>query len=608
MERKLVILMKILLVGAALWVVLLLGYTLQQDKKHNQPSDLQKIEFIGNYQPEGVETWKSWRPGDSVNNILYASVTFQGHFYKNIPENKKLHFYICHIGMELYQNGQLIGTLGRPQDLPPGAKTAGNGWLSFTSPGIKATDEITIRLFCSSKGNVLGLYDYLMNEIYMGDTGELFMAYMPSEGMLIVLGAVIVLMALGMSVVWMTLRLLKVPMGSAPLYLAFFMLSLGVWLMLFTGIITLLIPYNIGLSLMYTIFSGLCGLFFLLYILDFIHTKKSRLFLMGIGYMVIVQVVICTFLQATGRIDGYEASQTFLLSNSIIMIVCILLTVQMVRGKKMERNWHILPVICVFGVCELVELINYLFPLVPDTHAYIVGTIVFVSSQFVFMVKYLRESILREKQAKELEKELLQAKIKVMLSQIQPHFLFNSLLAIQQLCDENPQKAEAAVRDFSGYLRSNLDALSCSHLIPFAKELEHIQHYLALEQVDPTSCQKVIYQLGIVDFRLPALTVQPIVENAVRHGLGTKTQGGTITITTEDTLEAVVITVSDDGTGFDSSTQRQKERRHVGLKNVELRLKAQCNGYLVVHSTKDVGTTVKMIIPKGECIHERHGC
>lgn len=162
-------------------------------------------------------------------------MVLRGHFDKPIPENRKIYFHICHIGMELHQNDIKIGSLGTPQDLPPGTRTAGNGWLSLTSPGISTTDE-SIILSCRSRSDMPGLYDYLLNEIHVGDAPPLFLKYVPTEGVLVMLGAVIVLLAAGLGAIRVILHLMKVPLKRAPLHLA----SLRcLRMMLFSGIITL---------------------------------------------------------------------------------------------------------------------------------------------------------------------------------------------------------------------------------------------------------------------------------------------------------------------------------------------------------------------------------
>lgn len=121
----------------------------------------------------------------------------------------------------------------------------------------------------------------------------------------------------------------------------------------------------------------------------------------------------------------------------------------------------------------------------------------------------------------------------IMLSQIQPHFLYNSLVVIRQLCREDPRLAEETVDEFACYLRGNLDSLRLKHPISFEKEMRHTQTYLAIEQKRFGHRLKVIYKVQFKDFSLPALTLQPIVENAVRYGVTKKKEGGTVTISVD---------------------------------------------------------------------------
>ena len=119
--------------------------------------------------------------------------------------------------------------------------------------------------------------------------------------------------------------------------------------------------------------------------------------------------------------------------------------------------------------------------------------------------------------AKEEEKNK-EVQIKIMLSQIQPHFVYNSLSSISTLIPINPERAQAALDDFTEYLRTNLSSLTEVRLVPFEDELKHVKTYVALEQLRFGDRLNVIYDVSASDFMLPPLTVQPIVENAIKHG------------------------------------------------------------------------------------------
>ncbi|MGI6105936.1 MAG: sensor histidine kinase [Raoultibacter sp.] len=202
---------------------------------------------------------------------------------------------------------------------------------------------------------------------------------------------------------------------------------------------------------------------------------------------------------------------------------------------------------------------------------------------------------------KEQELELIESRISVMLSQIQPHFLYNTLTSIEYLCEVNePQKAATAIREFSHYLRGNMDSLSQRSPIPFAKELEHTKLYLSLEKKSGGDLLQTHFDIQASDFSLPALSLQPLAENAVKHGVGRREGGGLISIASSESDTHWYVSVTDDGVGFDSAPEEQAQRSHVGIDSVRRRLSAMCDGSLEIQSVPGKGTTATISIPKGE--------
>lgn len=205
-------------------------------------------------------------------------------------------------------------------------------------------------------------------------------------------------------------------------------------------------------------------------------------------------------------------------------------------------------------------------------------------------------------QYKEKDSALADLQISIMMSQIKPHFLYNSLTAIAQLCEKNPKDAKQATIVFSDYLRNNMHSLEKNKLIPIAEELEHIKTYLFLEKMRFDDYLKIEYDIRETNFYVPFLSVQPIVENAVKWGIGDKEDGGLIKISTYADDDNYEIIVSDNGNGFDTSKSKADNRTHIGIKNVKKRLNVMCSGRLVINSVIGEGTTVKIIIPREESI------
>jgi len=201
------------------------------------------------------------------------------------------------------------------------------------------------------------------------------------------------------------------------------------------------------------------------------------------------------------------------------------------------------------------------------------------------------------------ERKLAESRIGIMLSQIQPHFLYNALAVISRLCDKDPAEAKEATKSFSDYLRGNMNLLERTDTIPFQNELNHTIGFLNLEKAMYGEALNVVYDIQAIDFKLPALTVQPIVENAIKHGIGKKEGGGTVKISAIETESYYFVVISDDGVGFDyekaaNGIYPNDGEQHIGIKNVRLRLLAQCGGSLEIKGKPGAGTTATIIIPK----------
>ncbi|MGX8698500.1 MAG: sensor histidine kinase [bacterium] len=192
-----------------------------------------------------------------------------------------------------------------------------------------------------------------------------------------------------------------------------------------------------------------------------------------------------------------------------------------------------------------------------------------------------------------------QLRVDIMLSQIQPHFLYNALGSIGRLCRDNPEAREA-IRQFSCYLRGNMASLSATQPIPFTSELEHTRAYLALEALRFKEKLHIVYDLETTDFLIPALTLQPLVENAVFHGVRGNADGrGTVTISSWERVTFHEITVTDDGPGFDPAAPAPNDgRTRVGLANVRARLQTVSGGSLQVDSAPGAGCRVTIRLPK----------
>ncbi|MBQ9043648.1 MAG: histidine kinase [Eggerthellaceae bacterium] len=193
--------------------------------------------------------------------------------------------------------------------------------------------------------------------------------------------------------------------------------------------------------------------------------------------------------------------------------------------------------------------------------------------------------------------EASEGRIAVMVAQMQPHFLFNTLDTIYGLTQEDPGAAGRAIASFSRYLRANLASLGKAEPVPVGQEMEHVRTYLELERASDPGRVAYEFDVQATGFRVPALSVQTLAENAVRHGLEGKAEGGTVTVRTRELPGEFTVEVADDGIGFDVAAA-DGDGAHVGIANTRSRLAAMCGGTLEVASEPGAGTVAVMHIPR----------
>lgn len=272
--------------------------------------------------------------------------------------------------------------------------------------------------------------------------------------------------------------------------------------------------------------------------------------------------------------------------------------------------WYIVYIVYVFarkgdGRTKLTLASYVILPLLLNIVSYLLAdslffkNIYYALNSLCFLLPlyliYFNLHVERGRRMQQQKEELTAARIHLTVSQIQPHFIYNSLTAIIGLIDLDPERAKESIVSFSDYLRVNLNAMKDSRLVPFEKELEHCKTYLGFELLRFDNIE-VRYEIETTDFLLPALTVQPLMENAVKHGLSGAGVGGTVTLSVKEKGETVYVTVADNGVGFDP--QAKAPGVHIGLENVQKRLSDLCGGTLTIDSKIGVGTTVTVTIPR----------
>ena len=226
-----------------------------------------------------------------------------------------------------------------------------------------------------------------------------------------------------------------------------------------------------------------------------------------------------------------------------------------------------------------------------------------ITAFIIFILYERRRSAIVAETANEMER----LRTRLMLSQIQPHFLHNCLNAIIYYSDKDAAITKKALLDFSKYLRTNLEIDEENDIVSFGRELEHTKLYVSLEKLRFEDKLSVVFDIRDDRFLIPKLTLQPLVENAIRHGIRKSKSGSTVKISSEDGIDCHIITVRDDGAGFDTSILDTLDNTHIGIRNIRNRLRTECGGELMIESVRGKGTICIIKIPKEEKADEDTG-
>ena len=321
---------------------------------------------------------------------------------------------------------------------------------------------------------------------------------------------------------------------------------------------------------------------------DWLKSKIFRLvMILWVIYFILLGIAQCTtiFYYVTADNQYIRSSWHLIMITPAFAIMILNLVAVIRRRNKLSRKYF---------VAFMIHLLSLKIALF--VHNVIYESLVLVSlgmsiSMFSLFVIILYAQI---EQYLGQQREIANQRANIMVLQMRPHFIYNAMMSIYYLCAQNPQKAQQVTLDFTTYLRKNFNAIASEDTVPFSDELEHTKAYLAIEQVQFGDDLLVEYDILHENFRLPPLTLQPIVENAVKHGMDPEYAPLCISIKTRETDSAIEIIVEDNGIGFEFAAE---DAPHTALANIQQRLEIMCGGKMTIQLRAGGGTVVTVTIP-----------
>lgn len=471
-----------------------------------------------------------------------------------------------------------------PVDSQPYGKAAPSQWNIIELPADSRGQTITITLY-----SPISLFEDVAQEIRYGTELELYSWVYSQSFSRFLLGMVIC--SLGF-MFYLTCFFLenKRQLGHAGL----FVLCLGLWCICESGFL-LFLPgssYFWGVLTFQTLW--LAPVFFCLTMDDMIGD-------MGVEQRSTVKffAVLCGLIQWVFYVLG-KADFIEMLPITYVVLALTLLEngyflwlAWKIAGERRTYVKGFVQLLLFLVGCFVLECIGFFCGLGTHQGLFVsVGVILYIFGTWVHAIDVL---IKGTRHAAEINRDLLQQRVAMVRSQIQPHFLFNTLTSIRALIRIDADKAYELVGTFSQYLRTNINAFDEENLIAFQEELNHIRTYMEIELVRFGSRVAMMYDVHTTDFFVPPLSIQPFVENAVKHGVCKRESGGTITLRTYEEKELYIVELIDNGVGFDKDNVKSSG---VGLSNGIFRLQTLANAKVDVKSTVGKGTTIRIQIPK----------
>ncbi len=265
------------------------------------------------------------------------------------------------------------------------------------------------------------------------------------------------------------------------------------------------------------------------------------------------------------------------------MIMCALLIFTHVSNRK-DRIHYLLAII--IPALAIVLQINH--PASNNLTAGLLFMVILIYGNTFMNRGY--ELALKKRSVRDLKQTMY-------VAQLQPEFVSTTLQKIKNM-PGNPPAMMNAIDLFDRYLRNNFKSTE-DKVIPFSTELEHVKLYVGLEKLRFKDKLEVKFEINDEDFEIPPLILQMVVENAIKHGITKKVNGGTVIISTEMTNTDHKIVVQDDGIGFDVNQPIENDdRNHIGIMNSKKRLKDTINGKLFIESEPNKGTVATITIPR----------
>lgn len=465
-------------------------------------------------------------------------------------------------------------------------------WIVLHAVDFTTEDKVEISMYGS--GAELSVRQ-IMSTIYVGDGLGLLKKMLHKNIFHIFVAILIGILGMTYAATLVALREVRKEIPGGYLSCALLLISGAVCTMIDYDYITLLFSDVRMVNQVDYLSQVMICISLMFYLTSFVQSKLNRRIMNVFSWILVVSVPLFYILNWTVGVTMKDYLSGQMPLAVLIMGIGIAMVFRDYKEYSQESIRTLFQSGLALGMTAILEIVHYYIATWYWIWVFQLGLLMFSIVQFWILIK---ESKLKFQQVEQAERKLADSRIAIMLSQIQPHFLYNALAAIAVLCRKDPVAAQRATTEFAKYLRGNINSLNQRAPVPFETELEHIRIYLKLEKMRFQEELNVVYDIQTTEFMVPSLTIQPLVENAVKYGVGEKDGGGTVTISTRACRNYIEVVIEDDGVGYNAQLLQQDGRAHIGIENVRTRLMEIGGATLDISSRAGKGTVVVIQIPQ----------
>ncbi len=508
----------------------------------------------------------------------------------NIPTSLRLGDALCfrstHQEMFVYQNEKLLYKYEKDFSDSWG-KSAISAWHIIPLDYSIKNSTIRIELFTPYES----LFDF-NNFFAFGNTVKM-VEYVTVRALPSILISVVSIIIGSAIAIMLSLKSKK--KGYNQLFsFAFFLIVTGIWSLgesqrMFFQII----PVRIDRFIYLLSFFFVTPLFFLT--VSTLYKDKQKKFLIILSWIGFTIGILAGILQLFQIVDLLQSIYAAIILIFIGLIVILSFRIKNLRMQRSRIGFENLIIIMVMSVLICIEIYNFVRGDL-DSIAFYVRCILIVFA-LIASIRFMRLQTKRARRLKRTKKKLALTKSNVIALKMRPHLIHNTLLSIQELCYSSSQAAVDAIGIFSKYLRSSFELTTVENLVPFTQELQYIREYIDVQKICYGDEIKYIEEIYYTNFDVPPLTLQPLIENGVKHGLRKRKGVGRITLTTKLHDNYIEIRIEDDGIGYKVESGMYDNKSSTKL--ILYRLKKLLNAKMYINSTIGKGTLVIVRFKKG---------